>query len=100
MPETPAPPVPIDEQTLISRCAALLVAPVRDETVMMDLESDCYYGLDDIGSDIWRRLESPRKFSELVDVLTADYDADRVAIAEDVRKLLLIMAAHNVVTLG
>jgi hypothetical protein len=91
---------PIDSQTLISRSAGLLVAPVNDETVMMDIESGHYYGLDDIGSEIWRRLESPSTFAALVDGLAADYDADRAVIAEDVRKLLAIMAQHHVVTLG
>jgi hypothetical protein len=100
MPETRPPSVAIDDQTLISRSAGLLVAPVHDETVMMDIERGFYYGLDDIGGDIWNRLESPRKFGELVDLLVADYDADREAISEDVRKLLSLMAEHEVVRLG
>jgi hypothetical protein len=32
--------------------------------------------------------------------LVADYDADRSVIADDVRKLLLDMAAHDVVAFG
>lgn len=90
----------IAETTLITRSSGVLAAAVRDETVMMDIESGRYYGLDDIGSDIWRRLEQPRRFGELVDMLAADYDADRAVIAEDVRKLLTAMAKHNVVALS
>jgi hypothetical protein len=93
-------PVEIDEQTTISRSNSLLVAGVRDETVMMDTESGHYYGLDDIGSEIWRRLEKPATFGALVDSLAADYDADRAAIAADVRALLAQMARHDVVTLS
>jgi len=100
MPQMSSPNVPIDDQTLISRSTGLMVAPVRDETVMMEIKSGRYYGLDDIGSEIWRRLESPCKFGELVGGLAADFDADRAVIAEDVRELLSIMAEHNVVTLG
>ncbi len=90
----------IAETTLITRSSGVLAAAVRDEMVMMDIESGRYYGLDDIGSDIWRRLEQPRRFGELVDMLAGDYDADRGVIAEDVRKLLALMARHNVVALG
>jgi hypothetical protein len=100
MSNVPIDPAPIDSQTLISRSTGLLVAPVHDETVMMAIESGNYYGLDDIGSEIWRRLESPSTFAALVDGLAADYDADRAVIAEDVRKLLAVMAEHHVVTLG
>jgi 5'-deoxynucleotidase YfbR-like HD superfamily hydrolase len=89
----------INDQTLISRSNSLLAAVVHDETVMMDIPSGHYYGLDDIGSDIWRRLESPRKFGELVDSLAAEYDADREIIAADVQNLLTLMATHKVVSL-
>ena len=41
-----------------------------------------------------------RNFGELIDWLVADYDADRAVIADDVWKLLLEMAAHDVVQLG
>ena len=100
MPNTPSSSVSFDEQMLVTRNAVLLTAAVHDETVMMDLDSGHYYGLDDIGSEIWRRLEAPRRLGELIDSLVADYDADRAIIAEDVRKLLAVMAEHNVVMLA
>lgn len=92
--------MPIDEQTLITRNMALMTAPVHNETVMMDIDSGHYYGLDDIGSEIWRLLEVPCTFGALVDSLAADYDAERAVIADDVRKLLSVMAEHKVVTLA
>jgi hypothetical protein len=100
MPEAPLPPVPINDQTLISRSDSLLVAGVQDETVMMDIQSGHYYGLDDIGSDIWKRLETPCRFGDLVDALIADYDADRLVIARDVAQLVTLMASNKVVTLS
>ena len=90
----------ISDDTLITRNTGLLAAAVHDETVMMDIESGRYYGLDDIGSAIWQRLEAPCQFGTLIDSLVADYDADRAVIAEDVRKLLSIMAEHKVVVLS
>jgi hypothetical protein len=89
----------IEENTLISRSTTVLSAPVREEIVMMSIESGRYFGLDDIGNDIWRRLETPRTFGELIDGLAADYDADRAVIADDVRKLLAEMAEHKVIAL-
>jgi len=90
----------IDGRTLISRSTSLLAAAVHDEMVMMDIPSGRYYGLDDIGSDIWRRLASPCRFGELVRALAADYDADDAVIARDVEKLLSLMADHKAVTLS
>lgn len=83
--------------TVISRSPAVLAAEVDGEIVMMSIAEGRYFGLDDIGSDIWRRLDPPCSFGELVERLAADYDADRETIAADVRVLLLRMAEHDVV---
>lgn len=85
---------------MISRSTSVLASDVRGEILMMNINVGRYFGLDDIGSDIWRRLKTPRTFGELVDGLAADYDADRAVIEGDVRKLLVEMAAHDAVKLS
>ena len=90
----------ITDATVLSRSPAVLAAEVDGEIVMMSIERGHYFGLDDIGSDIWKRLEQPRSFSTLIDGLAADYDADRATIAADVRALLDRMMADDVVRLG
>lgn len=89
-----------DTRTLVSRSPSVLTAEVDGEIVMMSIEEGRYFGLDDIASDIWKRLEAPLSFAALIDALAADYDADRATIAADVRALLERMAAHGVVTLA
>jgi hypothetical protein len=89
----------IADSTIISRSPSVLTAEVDGEVVMMSIEQGQYFGLDDIGSDIWKRLDSPCAFADLIDRLAADYDADRASIAADVRALLESMAARDVVRL-
>src|ERR1700687_3155724 len=83
----------ITDATVISRSPSVLTAEVEGEIVMMSIEQGRYYGLDDIGSDVWRRLDPPCSFAELIERLTADYDADSTTITADVRTLLAGMAA-------
>ena len=90
----------ITDATILSRSPSVLAAEVDGEVVMMSIERGHYFGLDDIGSDIWKRLEQPRSFSTLIDGLAADYDADRATIAADDRALLDRMMADDVVRLG
>ena len=90
----------IPDATLIARSPAVLAAEVDGEIVMMSIEKGCYFGLDDIASDIWKRIEPACTFAALVDALAADYDADRETIARDVRALLEGMAAQDVVRLA
>jgi hypothetical protein len=90
----------IADVTVISRSPAVLAADVKGEIVMMSIERGSYFGLDNIGCDIWKRIERPCSFAALIDGLVADYDADRATIAADVRLLLDLMAAQDVVRLA
>jgi hypothetical protein len=93
-------PRAIAELTVISRSPAVLAAEVDGEIVMMSIEQGRYFGLDDIGSDIWKRIEQPCSFAALVDALAADYDSDRSTIVSDVTALLTQMAEQDVVRLA
>jgi hypothetical protein len=89
----------IVDSTIISRSPSVLTAEVDGEVVMMSIQQGQYFGLDDIGSDIWKRIEPPCSFATLIDGLTADYNADRATILADVHSLLLRMAEQDVVRL-
>jgi hypothetical protein len=95
-----ASPGRIADATVISRSPSVLAAEVGDEIVMMSIEQGHYFGLDDIGSDIWKRIEPPCSFGALIDGLAADYEADRATIATDVQNLLGLMAEQDVVRLA
>lgn len=76
----------------------MLTAEVDGEIVMMSIEQGRHFGLDDIGSYIWKGIEQPCSFAALTDRLAADYDADRATIAADVQAMFGRMAAQDVVT--
>lgn len=83
----------IVHDTLISRSPSALATEFNGEIVIMSIERNEYYSLDDIASDIWRRIEAPCSFAELVEGLATDYDADHEVIAADIRDLLNRMIA-------
>ena len=90
----------IIDATVISRSPSVLTADVDNETLIMRIEHADYFNLNGVGSDIWRRLESPCSFAGLIDQLAADYDATRATIATDVHALLSQMAIHGIVVLA
>ena len=67
---------------------------------MMSVERGRYFGLDDIGSDIWKRIEPPCSFATLIEGLVTDYEANRATIVADVQALLSRMAEQDIVRLG
>jgi Coenzyme PQQ synthesis protein D (PqqD) len=89
--------LPVTDATLISRSPTVLTAEVDGEVLMMSIERGCYFSLNDVGYDIWRRLDPPCSFADLIDSLAADYDTPRATIMEDVQALLSRMVAEDIV---
>jgi hypothetical protein len=89
----------IGDTTIISRSPSVLISEVDGDIVVLSIERGRYFGLDYIGSDIWKRIEPPCSFATLIDRLAADYEADRATIVSDVQSLLGHMAKHDVVRL-
>lgn len=87
----------ISQDTHIRRRPPVLSTEVEDLVVMMDMENGLYFGLDEIGTDIWRQLATPITVRELVADLSQRYAADRDIIERDVEKLLLSMAEHGLI---
>ena len=71
-----------------------------DEVVILSVERGSYFGLDEIGSEIWRRLETPVRVDALCETLVENYDAERSIIERDVLALLEKLVAEELVTLA
>ena len=84
----------------IARAPALISANVDDEIVIMSISKGHYFGLDDIASEIWRRLDQNSTLPDLVDSLAQDYDAPRETIEKEVIALLRRMAEQDLVVLS
>ena len=67
------------------------------ETIMMSIENGEYYGINSIGSRIWKLLETPQVASEICDTLLPDYDVTREQCAKDVLLFLNKMAEKGVI---
>jgi len=82
----------------VVRCSdRQLAAEVDGEVVMVSVERGRYYGLDDIGSEIWRRIAAPVRVGALCSALASEYDADPASIERDVLALLERLAAEGLI---
>ncbi|MEC9346909.1 MAG: PqqD family peptide modification chaperone [Pseudomonadota bacterium] len=84
-------------QTVVAQRTDTVAADIAGEIVVMDVEQGKYFGLNDIGSDIWRRLENPMTVDALCAALVVDYDGDLETIRTDVIHLLTGMAERKLV---
>jgi hypothetical protein len=76
-----------------------VAAEVDGEVVMLSERAGAYFGLDGIGSEIWRLIEEPRRVSELCGTLAQRYDVDAETLSRDVTAFLDALLARNLVRL-
>jgi len=56
---------------------------VGAETVILDLESGTYFGLDPVGARMWQLIEEAKSLAELCDVMLEEYDVTREVLEQD-----------------
>jgi len=57
---------------------------VEDETVLLDLASGLYFGLDGVGKRIWESVSAGDSLEETVAVISAEYDVGEAQAEADV----------------
>ena len=77
----------------------VLFQEVSGETVLLDLSSENYFGLDKIGTRIWELLNGGASVGEVVDALLEEYDTDRKTLERDLAELLEKLAEAGLISL-
>lgn len=85
--------------TILERNRDMLFSHIDHEVVIFHMMKGAYFSLDEVGADIWSRLDTPMTVAALCDSLTADYDGDGAEIERDVLVLLADMKDAGLVIL-
>jgi hypothetical protein len=67
------------------------------ETVILDFNKGAYFGLDEIGTLIWRLIQQPQLVSALCDAVTEQYEVTRAGCEQDVIHLLETLHAEGLI---
>jgi hypothetical protein len=57
---------------------------VGEETVLLDLASGMYFGLDGVGKTIWESISMDRNLAETIDAVVTEYDVEKERAEADV----------------
>jgi coenzyme PQQ synthesis protein D (PqqD) len=60
---------------------------LEGESVVLNLETGMYYGLDEVGTEIWRAVEETGMLRQALDRVLAEFDTDRAAAESDLLEL-------------
>jgi len=77
----------------------VLSQEVNGETVLLDLEGEAYFGLNEVGTRIWQLLQAEPTVVETLNTLSDEYDVSREQLENDVGDLLDKLADAGLIKL-
>ena len=86
-------------QDRFSLSSEVLSQEVMGETVLLDLEGESYFGLNEVGTRIWQLLQGDSSVGEMLETLSDEYDVSGEQLAADVEKLLQKLKEAGLVVL-
>ncbi len=85
---TPTPRTHRSGGDLYAAVPGLASADLDGEVVLLDVSSGRYFGLNGVAARIFNLVTEPRTLAEVVDVLVAEYEADRSLLHADAETFL------------
>ena len=75
----------------------VLFRELEGEGVLLDLETERYYTLDDIGARMWHLLHEHEEVEAVVERLLDEYDVDETTLRQDLAELITRLSKAGLV---
>ncbi len=75
----------VDDDDRFETRENLVLEEIDDEVVILDLQNNVYFGLNEVGKFVWRGLEAEQTIGEIIADLLAEFEVEREVVAKDVR---------------
>ena len=72
-----------------------LINQVGQESVLLNLNSEKYFGLDEVGTSMWQALTTSETIGQAYDALLREYDVDAQVLRQDLLGLIEKLAANG-----
>jgi len=77
--------------------ADVLVQELQGESVLLNVRSGRYFGLDEVGTRMWAALTTAESLRAACDTLAGEYDVEPERLERDLRSLVEKLAEHGLV---
>ena len=76
----------------------VLSQELAGDTVLLHLDTGTYFGLDPLGTRVWRLLQSGRRLPDIRETLLKDYDVAPARLDADLRALMTQLRKNRLVS--
>jgi len=80
--------------------AQVMARQVGQETVILDLASGTYFGLDPVGARIWQLMAEGKTLAEVCEAMLAEYEVTAEKIELDVLALAQELSAKQLISVA
>lgn len=78
----------------------VVVRELDGEAVLLNLDTEIYFGLDEVGTRMWQLLTTQPTIQAAYDALLAEFDVSLETLAEDLTVLVRELLEHGLVTVA
>jgi hypothetical protein len=78
----------------------VMARTVGDETVILDLASGTYFGLDPVGTRIWELMGEGKTLAEICEQMLDEYEVSREELERDTLRMAQELADQGLIGLG
>ena len=81
----------------ISIPESVLIQNLEDESVLLNLDSEQYFGLDDVGTSMWEVLKETESVETAYEKLLTMYEVEPEQLRQDLDNLVKKLQEHGLV---
>ena len=78
----------------------VLFRELEGESVILDLDSEQYFGLDEVGTRMWQLITEADSIGATIDELVAEYDVEAEVLREDLSELIDTLVDKGLLSLA
>ena len=95
---SPKPPPTMDSRVRIND--DVLFQELQGETVLLNLNSGVYFGLDPVGTRMWHLIAEKERLAEVARSIVAEFDVSEQQCAADLLALVTKLESRGLVTIS
>ena len=82
------PPSRLNDQSRVRAITDQVSADLKDEAVVLGLRQGLYYGLDPVGTFVWKELTEPQRVQDVTKSVVGEFSVDEARASADVLSFL------------